>query len=165
MESEDRRTIEVSARVAAPVEDVFRAFTDADAIAAWWGPEGFTVSEARAVARPGGAVWIGMVDPDGTVQPIEGMYREVEPPSHVSFSLSAMQPDGTSILDAFVTVDLAAGGVGTEIHVTAEGEALDPAARPMLAGMYDGWVSSLRSLERFLEEAENPSLKMRHDTL
>jgi uncharacterized protein YndB with AHSA1/START domain len=162
MESEDFRMIEVAARVAAPADDVFRAFTDADELAAWWGPEGFSVSEAQTDPRPGGAIRIGMVAPDGTVQPVEGAYRQVGP-SVVAFQLSPIAPDGAPHLDGVVSVELITAGDETDVRVTAEGRAFTPQGRLMVAGMHEGWVESLRCLQRYLEERDNPSLKMRHD--
>jgi uncharacterized protein YndB with AHSA1/START domain len=161
-DGDDFRMVEVSARVAAPADDVFRAFTDADESAAWWGPEGFSVSEAQTDARPGGAIRIGMVAPDGTVQPVEGAYREVSP-SMIAFKLSPIAPDGTAHLDSVVSVELIPSGDETDVRVTAEGRAFTPQGRLMVAGMHEGWVESLRCLQRYLEERENPSLKMRHD--
>lgn len=57
----------VSSRVFdAPRETVFRAFTDADRLARWWGPKGFTNTFHEFDPRPGGAWRFVMHGPDGT---------------------------------------------------------------------------------------------------
>jgi hypothetical protein len=81
----------------------------------------------------------------------------------IAFQMSPIAPDGAAHLDGVVSVELIAAGDETDVRVTAEGRAFTPQGRLMVAGMYEGWVESLRCLQRYLEERENPSLKMRHD--
>ena len=57
----------VSTRVLdAPRELVFRAFSDPDLLARWWGPEGFTNTFHEFDLRPDGAWRFVMHGPDGT---------------------------------------------------------------------------------------------------
>ena len=162
----EERTFEITKRVASPIDDVFRAFTEPDRLAGWWGPEGFTVSDVVSDARPGGEFRLIMTGPDaGPGQPVEGRYREVTPPSHLVAEISATASDGSPLVTAVLTIHLAQADGGTEIHLSGHGRAFTPtAAREMLAGMQEGWTSSLISLERFLEESQGPSLKARHET-
>ena len=51
----------------APRATVFRAWTDADRLARWWGPKGFTNSVCEIDARVGGAIRIHMRSPDDCV--------------------------------------------------------------------------------------------------
>lgn len=162
----DERDFEITKQVAASVDDVFRAFTDADQLAGWWGPEGFTVSDVTSDPRPGGEFRLIMSGPDGGPgQPVTGTYREVTPPSHLVAEISALAADGSPLVIAVLTIDLAAANGASEIHLSGHGQAFTPRARDeMLAGMQEGWTSSLNSLERFLEGSEGPTLKARHET-
>src|SRR5436190_8252782 len=54
----------------APREVVFRAWTDPERLAQWWGPRGFTNPRCEWDARPGGAIRVDMKGPDGTVYPM-----------------------------------------------------------------------------------------------
>ena len=57
----------VSTRVFdAPRERVFRAFSDPEVLARWWGPKGFTSTFHEFDLRPGGAWRFVMRGPDGT---------------------------------------------------------------------------------------------------
>jgi uncharacterized protein YndB with AHSA1/START domain len=49
---------------AAPREDVFRAWTDPDEVAEWYGPRGFDTSEVRIDPRIGGRYELTMVRRD-----------------------------------------------------------------------------------------------------
>jgi len=162
----DERDFEITKQVDAPVEDVFRAVAEPAQLAGWWGPEGFTVSDVTSDARPGGEFRLVMTGPDGGPgQPVAGTYREVSPPSHLVAEISAVAADGSPLVVAVLTIDLVAADGGTEIHLSGHGRAFTPQARDeMLAGMQEGWTSSLISLERFLEESQGPSLKARHET-
>ena len=51
----------------APRATVFRAWTDADRLARWWGPKGFTNPVCEIDARVGGAIRIHMRRPDDCV--------------------------------------------------------------------------------------------------
>ena len=51
----------------APREVVFKAWTDPQLLAQWWGPKGFTNPVCELDARPGGAIRVHMRGPDGTV--------------------------------------------------------------------------------------------------
>lgn len=162
---DDGRDFEITKRVNASIHDVFRAFTEADRLQGWWGPEGFHVTDVTSDPRPGGELRLVMVGPDATRQPVEGSYREVSAPTRVISEISAVAADGSPILTAVVAVELrpADGGV-TEIHLRAHGQGFAPRAPDMLGGMEAGWTSSLTCLERFLEESHGSTLKARHET-
>jgi uncharacterized protein YndB with AHSA1/START domain len=70
----------------APRALVWRAWTDPDRLAMWWGPRGFTSPVCRIEARPGGAWHIDMQAPDGTVYPCRGTYVEVVEPERLVYT-------------------------------------------------------------------------------
>jgi uncharacterized protein YndB with AHSA1/START domain len=161
----EERAFEITKQVDVSIDDVFSALTEADQLVGWWGPEGFTVSDVTSDARPGGAFRLVMTGPEGgTGQLVEGAYREVSRPTRVVAEISAVAADGSPLVTAVLTIDLEAVDGRTEIHLSAHGTAYAPQARGMLAGMQEGWTSSLTCLERFLEESQGSTLKARHET-
>ncbi|GAA1055763.1 activator of HSP90 ATPase [Agromyces luteolus] len=48
----------------APVERVWRAWTEPEDLRAWWGPQGFTGTRAEADVRAGGRILVTMRAPD-----------------------------------------------------------------------------------------------------
>ena len=74
----------VSTRVfPAPRERVYRAFSDPDLLARWWGPEGFTNTFHEFDPRPGGAWTFTMRGPDGAEYRMEKRFVEVVPSERV----------------------------------------------------------------------------------
>jgi uncharacterized protein YndB with AHSA1/START domain len=158
------RDFEITKQVEAPIDDVFRAFTDADQLTGWWGPEGFHVSDVTSDARSGGDLRLVMSGPDGVRQPVVGTYREVSPPTHLVADISAIAADGSPLVTAALTISLVPAGGGTKIRLSGHGTTSTAEARGMLEGMQEGWTSSLMCLERFLEESQGSTLKARHET-
>ena len=132
---------------------MFAAFTEAEHLSKWWGPEGFGVSSASSDPRPGGAFTIVMRAPDGTETPVEGTYEEFEAPHHLVTESTAFGPDGTAFVRSTETIDLTDRDGKTEIRVRATGWALIADAVAALAGMELGWVQMLRCLEDHLTGA------------
>ncbi len=81
------QTITIERLLAAPRELVWSAFTEPDAVAKWWGPQGFTTPREKIEfdLRPGGACHLTMVGPDGQEYPNDGHFGLVEPPERYSF--------------------------------------------------------------------------------
>ena len=161
----EERSFEITKHVDASIDDVFGAFTDAEQLTGWWGPERFNVSAVTSDPRPDGEFRLVMTGPDGVGQLVEGTYQHVSPPSRIVAEISAVSADGSPLVTAVLTIDLTQAGEGTEIHFSAHGRAFTPQAQGMLDGMQEGWTSSLTCLERFLEELEGPTLKARHETV
>lgn len=74
----------------APRDLVFRAWTEGDRLARWFGPTGFTMLSSTLDLRPGGVFHYGMRSPDGKAMWGKWTFREVVPPERlvvvVSFS-------------------------------------------------------------------------------
>jgi uncharacterized protein YndB with AHSA1/START domain len=74
----------VTARVlAAPREEVFRAFTDPERLARWWGPRGFTNEFPEFDLRPGGEWRLVMHGPDGSEYRMTKRFVDVVPGERV----------------------------------------------------------------------------------
>jgi uncharacterized protein YndB with AHSA1/START domain len=83
--------------VDAPRERVFRAWTEPEILARWWGPKGFTNEFEEFEPRPGGAWRFVMRGPDGRGYPNESVFVEVAPERivfrHVSLPKYQMTAD------------------------------------------------------------------------
>ena len=87
----------------APRERVHAAFADADAVARWWGPAGFTNVVHELDVRPGGAFRVTMRAPDGSTFDLAYVFVETAPdrivirnpqPGHAFDSTFALEADG-----------------------------------------------------------------------
>jgi len=83
-EAADREIISTRV-IAAPRDLVFKAFSDPENLARWWGPKGFTNTFHEFDLRPGGAWRFVMHGPDGVDYPNESVFVEVVKPERIVF--------------------------------------------------------------------------------
>lgn len=106
------REILVRRTIDGPRHLVFRAWTDPDHLAQWWGPHGFTTTTRSFDFRVGGVWEFLMHGPDGTDFPNRVQYREIVPPERIVYTQGQHANDP----EAFVSsVSFEARGDTTEI--------------------------------------------------
>ena len=133
----------------APVERVFEAWTNADALARWFGPEGFDVAHAELDLVEGGHYDIEIRSAEGHQIRHFGSYVEILPPHRLVFTWILGEQDckgePAECADTLVTVELQPQGAATELTLTHE-RLPNKAARD---GHEFGWSSSLDSLNNY----------------
>jgi uncharacterized protein YndB with AHSA1/START domain len=77
-----------------PRERMWKAWTEAERLKQWWGPNGATVHTCKVDLRPGGMFLYGMKMPDGTDLWGRFIYREIAAPARLVFILSFSDPKG-----------------------------------------------------------------------
>lgn len=89
------RALTLSRTLDAPRDLVFRAWTEPERLARWWGPKGFGISVVRLDLRPGGIFHYRMTPPGGG-SPMHGrfVYREVRAPDRLVFVTSFADEKG-----------------------------------------------------------------------
>ncbi len=128
----------------APRRLVFRAWTDPELAAHWWGPKGFTSVSCEMDVRPGGKWRRSMRSPDGSLRCARGVYREIVAPERLVFTYAWEDADGRPGHETLVSVVFVEHGGRTELTLRqAVFETVT--ARDAHRG---GWTSCL---ERFAE--------------
>jgi len=84
----------ISREFDAPRDLVFKAWTEPERLAQWWGPKGFTMVSNKVDLRPGGLFLYGMRGPDGLEMWGKFVYREIVPPERMVFVNSFSDEDG-----------------------------------------------------------------------
>lgn len=131
-------------------EKVYRAFIEADALAKWLPPNGFTCSVHHLDAKVGGTFKMSFRNfTTGMSHAFGGEYRELVPGQRVRYTDTFDDPNLPG--EMRVTVELKAVMVGTEVNIVQEGI---PDAIPA-EGCYLGWQESLRNLARLVEPEIN----------
>ena len=69
----------------APRDLVFKALTEPERLARWWGPKGTRITAATMDLRPGGRYHYGMGLPDGNVMWGVWVFREIVEPERLVF--------------------------------------------------------------------------------
>ena len=139
----------------APRELVFRAWTDPQHMARWWGPKHFTSRVEKMDVKPGGAWRIIMCAPDGAEHPAQGVYREILEPQRLVFTNDAVDKDGNVIIAGFTTVTFDDQNGKTKLTLETRGVAKVAYAAQYLQGMEMGWTQSLERLGESLEKASD----------
>ena len=132
-------------------EKIYRAFIEADAMAKWLPPNGFTATVHELDARVGGSHRMSFRNfTTGQSHSFGGTYLELSPGKRLRYTDKFDDPHLPGELQ--VTVTLSKVSVGTEISIVQEGI---PDAIPVEA-CYLGWQESLRSLAKLVEPNITP---------
>ena len=134
----------------APIDRVFEAWTNADVLANWFGPVGFTVTTAKIDLIVGGKYLIVLQPPEGEAIKHFGEYLEINQPDKLVFTwILENQPCNGSknqCGETLVSIDFKQNRQMTEIVLKHEHlpdkEAYD--------GHAFGWNSALDSFDTFL---------------
>lgn len=134
----------------APRDLVFRAWTDPAHLARWWGPNGFSAPVCQLDVRPGGAIRIDMLGPDGRYFLMGGEYREIVPPERLVFMIAAVknERDEPELLN-LNTVTFEREGSKTRLTFLTQVLKAGPGTEEFMAGMEEGWSGTL---DRMVEE-------------
>jgi uncharacterized protein YndB with AHSA1/START domain len=144
------QTIRLHRVLRATPERIYRAFLDADALAKWLPPNGFTGKVHHLDAKVGGAYKMSFTNfSTGKSHSFGGTYHELTPGERIRYTDKFDDPNLPGEMQT--TIALRQIFCGTELKITQEGV---PAAIPAEA-CYLGWQESLTLLAN-LVEAEIP---------
>jgi len=130
----------------APPARVYKAFLDADGMAKWLPPHGFTCRVHSLEPRVGGKFRMSFTNfSGGGTHSFGGEYLELVPNEKLRYSDKFDDPNLQG--DVQVEVLLKKVSVGTEIHITQSGL---PDVIPV-DGCYLGWQDSLTQLAALVE--------------
>jgi uncharacterized protein YndB with AHSA1/START domain len=131
-------------------QKVYRAFLEADALAKWLPPNGFTCTVHSLDAKVGGTFKMSFRNfTTGGGHDFGGEYLELVPGELVRYTDRFDDPNLPGQIE--VTVSLKKVSVGTEINITQAGI---PDAIPAEA-CYLGWQDSLKNLAKLVEPEIN----------
>ena len=130
----------------APPDRVYRAFLDADALAKWLPPNGFTCKVHQHDPQVGGSYRMSFTNfSTGNGHSFGGIYRELVPGERIRYDDRFDDPNLPG--EMTTTITLQANSAGTDLQIVQEGI---PDAIPVEM-CYLGWQESLRNLARLVE--------------
>jgi len=132
--------------IAASPEKVFRAFTDADAMASWLPPYGFVCKVHQFDFKVGGTYKMSFTNfTTGNAHSFGGEYLEIVPNQSLKYTDKFDDPNLPG--EMITTVLLTQVRCGTELHITQTGiPDIIPAEM-----CYLGWQESLEKLKKMTE--------------
>jgi uncharacterized protein YndB with AHSA1/START domain len=135
---------------------VWKAWTDPQMVAKWWGPRGVTVPACEVDARRGGKISIVMLagkelgPAAGQEWPMKGTFEEVTPQDRLVYTASALQDrrGSKSLLETRTTVtfDDLHGKTRLTVHILLTKSSETPEAKFAIQGMDGGWSQSFDKL-------------------
>ncbi len=139
-------TVKLHRVLRAAPERVYRAFLDADAMAKWLPPDGFTGKVLHLDPKKGGTYRMSFTNfTTGKSHSFHGEFIELVPNERLVYTDRFDDPGLAG--EMRTTVQLRKVSVGTEVDIVQEGI---PAAIPVDA-CYLGWEDSLTHLTRLVE--------------
>jgi uncharacterized protein YndB with AHSA1/START domain len=143
-------TVRLHRVLATHPEKVYRAFIEADALAKWLPPNGYTCTVHQLEAKVGGTHRMSFRNfTTGNSHSFGGEYVELMPHQRLRYTDQFDDPNLPGQLQ--VTVTLKEVSVGTELNIVQEGL---PDVIPLEA-CYIGWQESLRNLAKLVEPEIN----------
>jgi uncharacterized protein YndB with AHSA1/START domain len=109
------RELEITRLIDAPRPLVFRAWTEPEHLARWWGPKGFTTIACQMDIRVGGTYRYGMRSPDGVEYWKRGVYREIVEPERIVFTFAWDDASGRPGHELITTVTFVEAGAKTKL--------------------------------------------------
>lgn len=127
-------------------EKIYRAFLDADAMARWLPPNGFTGRVQQMDAKVGGTYRMSFTNfTSGQEHSFGGTYLELVPNERIRYSARFDDPNLPGEMQT--TITMKSVSCGTELHIVQEGI---PGMIPV-DGCYLGWQQSLLHLAALVE--------------
>jgi len=109
------RELVITRIIDAPRALVFKAWTQPEHVARWWGPQGYITTFCAMDIRPGGAYRVCMRSPQGTDHWKRGTFREIEPPERIVFTFAWEDANGQPGHELMTTVTFAEHGTKTKL--------------------------------------------------
>jgi uncharacterized protein YndB with AHSA1/START domain len=150
------RTDRASRVIAAPLERVYAALVDPDALIAWLPPEGMSGRFERFDARPGGSYRMVLTYADASGAPgkatadsdiVEGRFLDVVPGARVVQAVDFVSDDPAYAGTMTMTWEVTAVDAGARVGIRADDVPDGISAQDHAAGL----ASSLANLAAYLE--------------
>jgi uncharacterized protein YndB with AHSA1/START domain len=147
----------------APRNLVFKAWTEPQRVASWWGPNRFTMPVCKIDLRPGGVFHYCMRSPDGKDYWGKGVYREIIESEKLVYVDCFSDAEGNIVQPAdygmspewpaetTITITFSEQDGKTEVNINlGVSESL-----AKQVGAQQGWNESLIRLNEYLRRAKN----------
>ncbi len=154
MERLEERQVEVSRTFEAPLELLWKAWTEPEHFMKWYGPKGFTAPTCEIDLRVGGRHLWSMLSPDGKQMYSTGSYKEVVPMERLVYTDSFSDAEGNVTSPAKMgiptTMDVTVTFVHSDGKTTVTVSHVGYGASAEHAGM--GWEQAFEKLAAVLAE-------------
>jgi uncharacterized protein YndB with AHSA1/START domain len=148
----DQPTIVMEREFAAPPLVVFRAFSEAEALRQWYGPDGFKITVIAMDFRVGGLFRFIMHAPNGTDFPNRMKYREIAPAERLAYRHGVdidNDPNAFEVVNVFTAI----GENRTRLLRTATFPSIEARNGVMKFGAVELGMQTIEKLAAYVERA------------
>ncbi len=133
----------------APRELVWKAWTDPEHVAQWWGPHGMKTRVDELDLRPGGSWRYVMLGPNGTEYPQSGVFKEIVPPETIVMTAEfPYAPDEAA--EVVLTYHFDDLGDKTKLTMRIAHPSVEERRKQAAMGVVEGWNANFDSLDAHL---------------
>lgn len=144
----------------APVSAVWQAWTTAEMLKKWWGPENVDIPECEVDVRVGGKLYLvmeaneGMGEYKGTRWPMQGEYTEVEEHHKLAYTAKAWTEgaEETTAIDQISQLALSEENGKTTLKLKVTLTKIMPNAQAAVDGMKYGYNQQFDKLAELLAQ-------------
>jgi uncharacterized protein YndB with AHSA1/START domain len=144
----------------APLSTVWHAWTDAETLKKWWGPDNVSIPECSVDLTVGGAFYIvmeageAMGEYKGTKWPMQATFTVIEPEARLTYTADAWTEGAKEKTTINQTTDIqfAEEDGKTKVTVTAAIYSAGPGASMAVEGIKYGFTQQLEKLDLFLSK-------------
>lgn len=142
-------TLKIDVQLDAPLDAVWRCWTEPDQLAKWYCPKPWHIAAADFDFRPGGRMNLVMQGPNGERIETTGIWLAIEPKSELVFTdyyHEGYIPQPTSFMTGFVRLSENESG-GTRMIWGARHTSEEDVQKHIEMGFEWGWGTAARQLE------------------
>lgn len=144
----------------ASIDVVWQAWTDAEVLRKWWGPDGTTVDECEIDASVGGRVFIVTVGGEkmgkyaGTRWPMDGTFDHIDANTTLEYRARSWTEgeEAGSTIEHTNRVTFTGDGEATQVVLDVDITKIGAKAKMASVGMKMGYKSHLKRLDALLGE-------------
>ena len=144
----------------APIEKVWKAWTDPGELKQWWGPDNVIIPECEVDLKVGGRFYIVMEAGEamgpykGARWPMDAKFTEVEPMSKLVYAAKAWTEGDAeaTLIDQVTEITFIKEGDKTKLTIKAAINSTGPKAGMAVEGMQMGFTQQLDKLAKFLAQ-------------
>lgn len=137
------KVLVITREFAAPIERVWKAWTDPTHFCQWFAPRPYTCPVCRMDLRAGGELYLEMESPQGLRHPMVAEITDIEPLESFGWICSVPGPTGEAAIQGGTNVRFEDLGGSTRVTVHAYNAAFSEIGAMMIGGMEPGWNASL----------------------
>lgn len=137
----------------APRELVFKAWSDPQHLAQWWGPKGWTLPVCNMDFRPGGVWHYCMRGPEGEEGWGKAVYREIVEPERIVYVDSFADAEGNALEgmpETLITVTFSEQEGKTKLTSCAQFASVADLEATLAMGMVEGLTETWDRLEEYV---------------